>query len=133
EYQIAVDAFAGKGGDFILKWTEDKAERLLPQIRMQPTNQTVAPGGTAIFVVVAERVCGQGHVNCPDPSHFPDEELKQIDYQWFLNGDMIRGETNNMLVVSNVSVANIGRYVARVTYQERSIDSDDADLQLDAF
>jgi hypothetical protein len=83
------------------------------------------------FVVVVERVCGQGHLNCPDPSHFPDEELRQLEYLWYFNdAPIVPPETNNILRVFNVQLDKVGRYSARVTYAGQTIQSEDANLQI---
>lgn len=58
---------------------------------LQPTNQAILAGRTATFAV--------GAISCPAP-----------DYQWYFNGAMIRGATDDHLGVTNVQVVNDGNY-----------------------
>ena len=62
-----------------------------PAITTQPTNQIVAVGGTAVFVVVASGV--------PTPT-----------YQWLKNGASLLNATNATLALTNVQAADIGVY-----------------------
>jgi hypothetical protein len=62
-----------------------------PIIMTQPTNQSVAPGGTAVFSVEAVA-------------------QDAITYYWRFNSNTISSGTNNLLVISNVSPANAGYY-----------------------
>ncbi len=60
-------------------------------ITTQPTNQTVTPGGTAVFTVVA----------AGDPV---------LTYRWRFKGVVITGAVSNKLVISNVGTINAGKY-----------------------
>src|SRR6185295_4381548 len=53
EYIIAIDGFSGESGDFALSWSIEKTNRFLPVIKTNPVSQTVSPGATAHFFVVA--------------------------------------------------------------------------------
>jgi polygalacturonase len=64
---------------------------IAPVLTVQPTNQTVAVGGTAVFTVVASGV--------PAPT-----------YQWLKNGTSLLNATNATLTLANVQVTDIGVY-----------------------
>jgi hypothetical protein len=134
QYHIAIDGFGGSEGDFVFGWSEEDTPHLLPVIQTQPQGQTVAPGSSATFSVVAVRICLSGHMDCPVPEHFPDEEIPLLTYQWLFNGDPIPGATLSTLTVSNVGPDNVGNYTVRVTAQEmthqRSVKSLAASLQI---
>ncbi len=88
-----------------------------PVITSQPTNQTVAIGGTATFTV---RATG------PTP----------ISYQWrqngtnLTNGGNISGATSSNLVVNSVSLASEGNYNVVLTNINGSVTSSSAVLAL---
>lgn len=55
-----------------------------------PINQTNCPGTTAVF---SETAAGTA-----------------VSYQWYFNGGLLGGQTNSLLLLSNVSSANAGTY-----------------------
>lgn len=63
----------------------------LPIFSLQPTNESVLPGGTANLVISATGAAG---------------------YQWRFDGTDIPGATNETLQISNVQITNTGYYVA---------------------
>jgi hypothetical protein len=144
EYHFAIDGFFGAEGDFVFEWTEAKTSHLLPVIHTQPQSQTVAIGANATFHVLAFRVCGKGHRDCPEVEHFvdpdepddiEDEVPPHITLQWLFNGVPIPGATSLSLTISNVQPANLGDYSVRVSMKNnkkypRSIESDAASLQI---
>ena len=65
-------------------------------IASQPTNQTVAAGGTVNLSVIATG---------PGP----------LAYQWFNNGAKVLGATNSLLSMTNAGLKNSGSYVVAVT------------------
>ncbi len=69
--------------------------KVQPFIITQPTNLTLNPGGTAVFIVAAG--------GTPEPR-----------YQWLLNGYRLAGATSSTLVITNVAAAP-GTYVAWAT------------------
>jgi Ig-like domain-containing protein len=73
-----------------------------PVITNHPQSVTVAPGATAIFTVGAT---GEA----------------PLRYLWGFNGSLVRGETNATLVISNVTQANAGSYLA-VVFNGRGYD-----------
>ncbi len=68
---------------------------LPPTILVQPTNQTVAAGGTATFSVSA---------NGTQP----------LTYQWSFDGTNIPGATNTSLTLTNVESIQAGTYIVQV-------------------
>jgi len=133
-YHIAIDGFGGVGGDFVFGWEEEDTPHLLAKIRGQPASQTVAAGDDAMFTVDAVRVCGHGHQDCPDPGEFPGGQIPLLTYQWFFNGNLIDGATNETHTVINVQPDTLGNYTVQVTVQyqtqPRTIESLPASLQI---
>src|SRR5581483_3373762 len=66
-----------------------------PLITTQPASQTVAPGASATFSVVA----------AGDPT---------LAYQWQFNGANLSGATGSALSLTNVQTANEGNYSVTV-------------------
>ena len=135
-YHFAIDGYGGDEGDFVFGWTLEDSPHLLPVIGTDPQSQTVAPGDSVTFTIVAFRECGNGQNNCPDPTHYPGEQLPGLSVQWFFQGVPIPGAINYSLTISNVQPADVGRYTARVTahYESdkilRTVESNPADLQI---
>jgi hypothetical protein len=134
-YHIAIDGFGGASGQFIFSWELALTNAYLPVITNQPSSQTVAPGGTAVFRVAARFGCRDGHHDCrhedrdPPGQGHPDED-GVLTYQWFLNKQAILGATNKVLTISNVSEAVLGSYTARVADGPVQVDSLAASLQI---
>ena len=85
-----------------------------PAITSQPTNQTVALGGSAVFAVTATGT----------PPLF---------YQWFFNQtNRIPGATNASYVINNAQRTNAGTYVVIVTNSTSSVTSAPASLLVGA-
>jgi hypothetical protein len=82
-----------------------------PSIASQPTNQTVAVGGTANFSVTAS-------------GSLP------LSYQWAFNGTNIVGATNTSLTLTNVQLSQAGNYTVLVTNLFGSILSSNAVLMV---
>jgi alpha-tubulin suppressor-like RCC1 family protein/Zn-dependent metalloprotease len=80
-----------------------------PNITSQPTNQTVAVGGTATFSVTAVGALPLSH-------------------QWSFNGTNMSGATNTSLVLTNVQLSQAGNYAVLVTNAFGSILSSNAVL-----
>lgn len=78
-------------------------------ITTNPTNQTVAAGGTAAFTVAAT---GTG----------------PLSYQWFLNGTAVPGQTAATCTLSNVQATNAGSYFVQVSNPAGSVFSTVATL-----
>ena len=53
-----------------------------------------------------------------------------MDYQWFRNGVALPGATGPTLVIANVQPANLGTYTVQVSTQHRTLESQDASLQI---
>jgi hypothetical protein len=69
------------------------AQDLYPTISQQPLDQLVPVGGTAQYSVQA---------------------VNATAYQWYFNGTIMDGETNDTLVVTNAQISNVGMYSALV-------------------
>ncbi len=130
QYHIAIDGFDGVAGEFILGWDVEDTPHLLPAFRTQPVDQVVAPGSNATFTAVAVRVCGNGHEDCPDPGHYPEDELPNLYYQWYFQNQPIPGATESSLTISNVQPGNVGTYKIIVSTLWQSAESDEALLQI---
>ena len=129
-YDIAIDGFAGASGDFNLSWSEEDTSHLIPVFTIQPLSQTVAPGSDVTFTALAVSVCGNGHVDCVDPDHYPNNDVPKLDYQWYFLGTPIAGATTNSLTVTNVQASALGFYTLQVATTWHTIESDDASLQI---
>ncbi|HWX21912.1 MAG TPA: HYR domain-containing protein [Candidatus Binatia bacterium] len=130
-YQIAIDGFGGDSGDYVFSWSEVDTPHLLPVFRVPPTNETVTLGSTATFTTVAVRVCGDGHENCPNPSHYPPEDvLPGLGFQWFFYGSPIPGATSTSLTLSNVQPSQVGNYTVQVSTRWQTNESEIAFLQI---
>jgi hypothetical protein len=79
-----------------------------PNISMQPTNNTVAPGGSVTFNVSAAG--------------------GDLSYQWLFDGANISGATAPSLTVTNVNAGTIGVYSVIVSNAAGSITSASANL-----
>jgi len=130
-YYFAVDGYGDDAGHFFFGWSHEFTPHLLPAILAQPQSVTTAPGSNATFTVAAARVCGNGQTNCHTLGHYPPEdEIPNLDCQWLFNGVPLAGETNFSLTVSNVQPANLGHYRARIYTPWQTIESADADLEI---
>jgi PKD repeat protein len=84
-----------------------------PGIAGQPSDQTVAPGQTALFTITATNECGGG-----------------MAYQWQFFGTNLLGSTAASLSIPNAQLANAGPYDVVVTNFAGSITSAVATLSL---
>jgi HYR domain/Immunoglobulin domain/Immunoglobulin I-set domain len=132
-YHIAIDGFGGESGQFAFSWEFEPTTALLPYITQHPQNQTVAPGGNAIFTVTAVTTCQDGHHDCRhDKDHHEQHDDDQVflTYQWLFNGDVIPGATNATLEIADVGPADTGLYSVVVTQVGQSLESFPAQLQI---
>jgi M6 family metalloprotease-like protein len=79
-----------------------------PTILAQPTNQTVAPGGSATFTVTATG--------------------NPLTYQWLKNGSPLNHETNRTLTLLNIQPAHAGTYAVHVSNPYSTTPSSNATL-----
>jgi len=82
-----------------------------PTISSQPTNQTVAPGGTANFQVTAAGT-------------------SPLSYQWWFNGTNAVGGNTNLLNLSNAQSSQAGAYYVTVTNAAGAVTSTVATLTI---
>lgn len=80
----------------------------------QPQNQTVRPGATTSFHVVASGAT-------------------PLSYQWFFSGTSLAGASSDTLVVSNCQANNVGSYSVVVSNAVSSMISTPATLELDTI
>jgi hypothetical protein len=79
-----------------------------PTISLQPTNQTVLAGGNAAFCVTSSGFL---------PLH----------YQWIFNGtNLLGGQTNALLILTNVQLSQAGNYAVVVANAYDSVTSSNA-------
>jgi hypothetical protein len=96
-YRIVIDGVTGEAGNYVCNWNLETTSARLPVITMQPRSQTVPPGGTASFTVMAT-----------DPR-------VTLAFQWFRNGGLLPGATSSNLTLVNVQSAQLGQYRVAVT------------------
>lgn len=115
EYLIAIDGFAGDSGHIVLSWNLDTTTVPFPRILVQPKDQSVPAGSDVAFSVsTATSASPEG-------------------YQWFFNCMEIPGETNSILRLHNVQLADVGVYSVHVTNAStRFIESARAVLEIGA-
>jgi hypothetical protein len=95
DYQIALDGFGGAGGHFVLEGKFEATSQLLPVITTQPFSQVERFGSNITFTVEA-----QGN---------------NLVYQWYFNGLLSPGATNNILNRTNIAMPDVGTYSVRVS------------------
>jgi hypothetical protein len=69
-----------------------------PRLLSQPLSQTGAAGGTVTFITAADGVT-------------------PLTYQWFANGQLLSGQTNASLVLSNLQPGDAGKYFVAVSHR----------------
>ena len=84
-----------------------------PSITTQPVSQTIPPGNTATFTVVATGA-------------------SPLAYQWRKNGTAIAGATASTLTIRSTSVADNGAYTVVVTNSIGTVTSSAANLSVDS-
>jgi len=95
---------SGNGDDVFIAKLGNETVPLQPVIQAQPQSQSVSPGGTATFGVVA--------TGAP-----------LLRFQWRFNGTNIVGGTNALLNITNALLANAGSYDVVVTNVAGSVTS----------
>ena len=93
-YAIAIDGQGGAEGDFILEWTWQQTDSLLPKILTQPAGQTVPEGAPVQFMVLAEGI--------------------GLHYQWYFDGIAISGATENLLTINKAKPQQVGLYQVEI-------------------
>ena len=91
-YWIAVDGRAAASGNIALSWQFEFGQPV-PEIAASPTNRAVPPGGSTTFRVAATNA---------------------TEFQWYLNDSPISGATSSNLLVSGVTVNDVGAYTVRI-------------------
>ena len=99
-YAIAIDGQGGVGGEFILEWSWQQTDNLLPVILTQPDSQTVPPGAPVQFMVVAQGV--------------------GLRYQWYFGEKPISGATGSLFTINKVKAQQVGLYQVEITSETGS-------------
>jgi hypothetical protein len=113
-YEVAIDGFGGAEGDIVLKLSVEVTADSVPEITLQPTGQTVAPGAVVALSVTA-RAGGSA---------------AGLNYQWFQDGVPIGAATNSTYTIPSVQSTNVGTYTVRITQGTRSVLSQPAVVQI---
>lgn len=100
EYEIAVDGFYGAKGNITLSWTFEAAADTLPEIIMQPQDQTRGPGSNTVAFVVQVAA---------------NPLIESLHFQWQHNGSDIPDQTNSSLSIPNVTSNTVGSYTVKIT------------------
>jgi len=130
-YYIAVDAFGGNGGEFVLSWNHVKTSHLLPVIVQEPADATVAPGAPVTFTHFSVPECSDGHLECYDENWKSNESGQdKLTYQWYFNGQPIPGATQASYTIPAAQPEHVGNYRVRVFTPWQYLDSHVAVLQL---
>ena len=87
------------------------APKMAPLILSQPESMAVEPGQAAIF-------------------HVKVAAVPESDYQWFKNGETIKGATSSSLVLENTDISDAGSYTVRVKNDSGRAASDRAVLTM---
>jgi hypothetical protein len=95
-YRIAVDGFGGAIGRILLTVAPDETSGESPVIRLSPTDLTRFAGGAGGGADVTFRAIATG--------------AQPMSYQWFANGAMVEGATNDVLTLTNATAENAGAY-----------------------
>ena len=93
-----------------MSWNLEATTETLPQILVQPTNQTVGLGSSVAFNVTAQGT--------------------NLRYQWFFNGVAMPGATLSSFTRLNVQLTDVGTYLVRVSQGVRFVDSVPVTLQI---
>jgi len=107
-YYIAISGFGSAAGQFVLDWRLEPNAGLLPVFTLQPFDQAVGPGSNVIFAVDGDA---------------------DSSWQWYLDGQPIAGATTRILLLDDVSIADVGTYFCRASLRGLSHDSRPARLQ----
>jgi len=111
-YLIAVDAFGGEGGYFVLLGELEVTPQTLPGITAQPQSQVERLGSNITFSVTASGA--------------------NLGYQWYFNGPPVAGANTATLKRTSIAAADVGTYTVRVfnTNTGRYTDSQRAILEI---
>src|SRR4029077_12223978 len=111
-YQIAVAGFGGACGDIILNWNLFITTELLPQITQAPLDYTGNTNDSVILQVVFDA-------------------FEPTALQWFYQGQLLAGATNNLLPILSLQATNVGGYAVRLTsLSGRTVVSPPGDIQI---
>jgi hypothetical protein len=111
DYLIAVDGYFGARGNIVFTWNLESTDDELPHIGLDPQSQTVTAGEHVVLSVISASTTPQ-------------------TFQWYRNCEPIRGATNSIYDIGNVSIADVGIYSVTVANSNRVAFSRAADLQI---
>src|SRR5439155_14861642 len=95
---IAIDGRGTNCGTFVLAWSVEQSQSLLPVISLHPQPQSVRRGDPLTLSVNAASV----------------PTTLQLSYQWFLNGLPIPGANERTYQLPRLANENVGTYTVRV-------------------
>ncbi len=86
--------------------------KLLPEITVQPENQTVCENENVAFVVSA---------------NFANS------YQWYKNGNAIEGATDTVLIINDITLDDAGQYYCQVSNADGSVNTNTVTLTVNGL
>jgi len=111
-YRIAIDGFAGAGGNVMLTWNFEYGPPV-PRITDAPISQSVTSGATATLTVGAQNAAS---------------------FEWYFNGSLLPNATSSTLQITNVQPANVGTYVARIyNFNNQFVETEPEVLEIGAY
>lgn len=103
-FEIGIDGYYGRCGNFTLNWSFVSASQKIPEITNHPKSYTALPLED-IFLSVDVKT----NANSPP-----------LRYKWFFNGNAISEATQRVLAIPRVHEASVGQYQVRVEYADQA-------------
>ncbi|MBI2924744.1 MAG: tandem-95 repeat protein [Verrucomicrobia bacterium] len=110
-YEIAVDGFDKQTGNLALNWSLVPTDSRIPIIVQNPLDRTANLGGTLGLSVL---YLSSGPVSV----------------QWYCNGQPLKGATQYLLTLANVTAAQVGQYFAQLKAGNEFIFTQPAEVQI---
>ncbi len=110
-YEIAVDGFNKQTGNLALNWSLAPTDSRVPFVIQNPLDKTVNLGGTVGLSVL---------YLSSDP----------VSVQWYFNGKLLKGATDYVLTLANVTAAQVGQYLAQLKAGDEIVFTQPAEVQI---
>jgi hypothetical protein len=110
-YEIAIDGESRQTGTVVFNWSLAPTESRIPVITQPPQDTTVSLGGAA-------------ELSVSFVSSGP------VAVQWYRNGQALKGATESILALANLSATHVGQYLARLKVGNEEVFSQPAELQI---